>query len=63
MILGITGSAFQLERTADGDVELYELSMTSSYSFPKLLLWAIPLTGFIGTVIGMSRLLVRLMLC
>ena len=50
-----TGSAFQLERTADGDVELYELSMTSSYSFPKLLLWAIPLTGFIGTVIGMSQ--------
>ena len=50
-----TGSAFQLERTADGDVELYELSMASSYSFPKLLLWAIPLTGFIGTVIGMSQ--------
>ena len=50
-----TGSAFQLERAADGDVELYELSMSSSFSFPKLLLWAIPLTGFIGTVIGMSQ--------
>lgn len=50
-----TGSSFQLERTADGDVELYELSMSSSFSFPKLLLWAIPLTGFIGTVIGMSQ--------
>ena len=50
-----TGSAFQLERAADGDVDLYELSMSSSFSFPKLLLWAIPLTGFIGTVIGMSQ--------
>ena len=29
--------------------------MVSSYSFPKVLLWAIPLTGFIGTVIGMSQ--------
>ena len=29
--------------------------MISSYSFPKVLLWAIPLTGFIGTVIGMSQ--------
>ena len=50
-----TGSAFQLERAADSDVELYELSMTSSFSLPKVLLWAIPLMGFIGTVIGMSQ--------
>lgn len=49
-----TGSSFQLERAADSDVELYELSMTSSFSLPKVLLWAIPLMGFIGTVIGMS---------
>ena len=50
-----TGSSFQLERSADTDNELFELSMISSYSFPKVLLWAIPLTGFIGTVIGMSQ--------
>ena len=49
-----TGSSFQLERTADSDVELYELSSQSSFSLPKVLLWAIPLLGFIGTVIGMS---------
>ena len=49
-----TGSAFQLERSADSDVELYELSSQSSFSLPKVLLWAIPLLGFIGTVIGMS---------
>ena len=56
-LLGVwenTGSSFQLERAADSDVELYELSMTSSFSLPKVLLWAIPLMGFIGTVIGMS---------
>ena len=50
-----TGSSFQLERSADTDNDLFELSMVSSYSFPKVLLWAIPLTGFIGTVIGMSQ--------
>ena len=46
---------FQLERAADSDVELYELSLSSSFSLPKVLLWAIPLMGFIGTVIGMSQ--------
>jgi len=50
-----TGSSFQLERAADGDLELYELSSQSSYSLPKVLMWAIPLLGFIGTVIGMSQ--------
>ena len=50
-----TGSSFQLARAADSDVELYELSMSSSFSLPKVLLWAIPLMGFIGTVIGMSQ--------
>ena len=57
-LLGVwdgTGSAFQLERAADSDLELYELSMSSSFSLPKVLLWAIPLMGFIGTVIGMSQ--------
>jgi biopolymer transport protein ExbB/TolQ len=49
-----TGSSFQLERSADSDVELYELSSQSSFSLPKVILWAIPLLGFIGTVIGMS---------
>ena len=57
-LLGVwknTGSSFQLERAADSDVELFELSMSSSFSLPKVLLWAIPLLGFIGTVIGMSQ--------
>ena len=49
-----TGSAFQLERSADNDADLYELAVQQSYSLPKVLLWAIPLLGFIGTVLGMS---------
>ena len=50
-----TGSAFQLERSADNDADLYELAVQQSYSLPKVLLWAIPLLGFIGTVLGMSN--------
>ena len=46
---------FQLERAADGDVDLYELSRAVALAFQSWLLWAIPLTGFIGTVIGMSQ--------
>ncbi len=49
-----TGSAFQLERSADNDADLFELALQQSYSLPKVLLWAIPLLGFIGTVLGMS---------
>lgn len=48
-------SSFQLERAADADNDRYELAMFSSYSLIKVLLWAIPILGFIGTVIGMSQ--------
>jgi biopolymer transport protein ExbB/TolQ len=48
-------SSFQLERAADADSDLYLLAMQNSYSLVKVLLWAIPILGFIGTVIGMSQ--------
>lgn len=48
-------SSFQLERTADADSDFYQLAMQNSYSLIKVLLWAIPILGFIGTVIGMSQ--------
>lgn len=57
-LLGIwktTGSSFQLERAADADADLYQLSLENSFSLVKVLLWAIPILGFIGTVIGMSQ--------
>jgi biopolymer transport protein ExbB/TolQ len=48
-------SSFQLERAADADSDGDQLAMQYSYSLIKVLLWAIPILGFIGTVIGMSQ--------
>ena len=48
-------SSFQLERAADADSDGDQLAMQNSYSLIKVLLWAIPMLGFIGTVIGMSQ--------
>lgn len=47
------------DRTAAGefaidDSTFYLSASESSYSFPRILVWAIPLLGFIGTVIGIS---------
>jgi len=50
-----TQSSFQLERATDADADLYQLSLENSFSLVKVLLWAIPILGFIGTVIGMSQ--------
>ncbi len=36
------------------DSSFYLSASESSYSFPRILVWAIPLLGFIGTVIGIS---------
>jgi hypothetical protein len=36
------------------DSAFYASNSESSYSFPRILVWAIPLLGFIGTVLGIS---------
>jgi biopolymer transport protein ExbB/TolQ len=36
------------------DSSFYATNSESSYSFPRILVWAIPLLGFIGTVVGIS---------
>lgn len=36
------------------DASFYQSSSESSYSLPRILVWAIPLLGFIGTVVGIS---------
>ncbi len=36
------------------DSSFYLTASESSYSFPRILVWAIPLLGFIGTVLGIS---------
>lgn len=50
-----TGSPFQLERGLDTDKELYEHSVSSSYLLARVLVWAIPIFGFVGTVGGISH--------
>ncbi len=37
------------------DSAFYLSASESSYSVPRILVWAIPLLGFIGTVVGISR--------
>ncbi len=37
------------------DASFYQSASESSYSVPRILVWAIPLLGFIGTVIGISK--------
>lgn len=44
-----TASEFAID-----DASFYQTASESSYSFPRILVWAIPLLGFIGTVIGIS---------
>lgn len=40
--------------TIDSNSDGYENSMSSSYLIPKLFVWAIPIFGFIGTVMGIG---------
>lgn len=37
------------------DSSFYLSNSESSYAFPRILVWAIPLLGFIGTVLGISQ--------
>jgi hypothetical protein len=39
---------------AEEDAFFAQTAMEQSYSLPRTLVWAIPLTGFIGTVVGIS---------
>lgn len=37
------------------DSSFYTSASEASYAFPRVLIWAIPLLGFIGTVVGISQ--------
>ncbi len=37
------------------DSAFYQSATDTSYAFPRILVWAIPLLGFIGTVLGISN--------
>ena len=49
-----SGSRKAAAELALDDSTFYQAASESSYSFPRILIWAIPLLGFIGTVIGIS---------
>lgn len=49
-----TGDRTAASEFAIDDSSFYQTASESSYSFPRILVWAIPLLGFIGTVIGIS---------
>ncbi len=50
-----SGSRKASSELAIDDSSFYLSASESSYNFPRILVWAIPLLGFIGTVLGISR--------
>ncbi|MGK7895444.1 MAG: MotA/TolQ/ExbB proton channel family protein [Microcystaceae cyanobacterium] len=50
-----SGSRKTATEFALDDSAFYLTASESSYAFPRILVWAIPLLGFIGTVIGISQ--------
>ena len=50
-----TGDRTKATEFALDDSSFYLSASESSYSVPRILVWAIPLLGFIGTVVGISR--------
>ena len=50
-----SGDSTTATECALDDSSFYLSASESSYSFPRILIWAIPLLGFIGTVVGISQ--------
>ena len=50
-----TGDRNKATEFALDDSSFYQTASESSYSVPRILVWAIPLLGFIGTVVGISK--------
>ncbi|BAQ64715.1 MotA/TolQ/ExbB proton channel family protein [Geminocystis sp. NIES-3709] len=51
----LSGSRKIVTELALDDSSFYLSSSESSYALPRILVWAIPLLGFIGTVLGISQ--------
>ncbi|HEU4560759.1 MAG TPA: MotA/TolQ/ExbB proton channel family protein [Longimicrobium sp.] len=49
-----SGSRAAAAQVAEDDTAQAEAALDSGYSIPRVLVWAIPLFGFIGTVVGIS---------
>ena len=50
-----SGSRKAAMELALDDSSFYQSASESSYTFPRILVWSIPLLGFIGTVVGISQ--------
>jgi hypothetical protein len=50
----VAGTRAAAAATAEEDALFAQTAMEQSYSLPRTLVWAIPLMGFIGTVVGIS---------
>jgi biopolymer transport protein ExbB/TolQ len=51
----LSGNRKAAAELAVDDSSFYMSASESSYTFPRILIWAIPLLGFIGTVFGISE--------
>lgn len=50
-----TDSGAKVERVLDNDTEAFDLAQQASYSLPRIIVWSIPVLGFIGTVMGIGE--------
>lgn len=50
-----SGSQKAAAEIALDDSSFYQSASVTSYALPRILIWAIPLLGFIGTVVGISQ--------
>lgn len=49
-----TYSSAKVTDRLDTDTEAFDLAQQNSYALPRILVWAIPILGFLGTVIGIG---------
>lgn len=49
-----TNSPIKVTNRLDTDTEAFDLAQQNSYALPRILVWAIPILGFLGTVIGIG---------
>lgn len=49
-----TKSTAKVTSRLDADTEAFDLAQQNSYALPRIIVWAIPILGFLGTVIGIG---------
>jgi len=54
-IWSASNSSIKVLRAIEDDTELYDLAQQSSYALPRVIVWSIPVMGFIGTVMGIGE--------